>query len=138
MSGLFPGSSSSSAKDKFNASAANSTSASTVNNVNSTNVNALPGNPIGFATTLFGKMIHLCITVAIGSLILYSCKVAQSNILPTNKTCFPYTDIIAELTEKVINIDKKLKILLTKIYRNYQFQAYLLLKNKITNKSRFK
>jgi len=105
MSSFFTGTSSDSAKDKYQKNYDSATSKSTEDKVNSTNVKALPGDPVGFITTLVGKIFHLIITIAIGALILYSCKVAQSNILPTSKECFPYTDIIAELTEKVINID---------------------------------
>jgi hypothetical protein len=105
MSSFFTGTSSDSAKDKYQKNYDSATSKSTEDKVNSTNIKALPGDPVGFITTLVGKIFHLFITIAIGSLILYSCKVAQANILPTSKECFPYTDIIAELTEKVINID---------------------------------
>jgi hypothetical protein len=40
----------------------------------------------------------------IGTLILYSCKVGQSNILPTDDGCFPYTDNIPEIEKIRTNI----------------------------------
>jgi hypothetical protein len=40
----------------------------------------------------------------IGSLVLYSCKVGQSNILPTDEKCFPYTDNIPIIESIQTNI----------------------------------
>ena len=40
----------------------------------------------------------------IGSLVLYSCKVGQSNILPTDEKCFPYTDNIPVIESIQTNI----------------------------------
>lgn len=40
----------------------------------------------------------------IGTLLLYSCKVGQSNILPTDDGCFPYTDNLPEIDKIQTNI----------------------------------
>ena len=45
----------------------------------------------------------------IGCLVLYGSKVGQSNILPTNINCFPYTDDIPDIKEILINIFTKNK-----------------------------
>lgn len=45
-----------------------------------------------FMTTLVGFIIVLLFYVSNSSLILFVCKLAQSNILPTDANCAPYTD----------------------------------------------
>ena len=44
----------------------------------------------------------------ISSYVLYACKIAQSNILPTDTNCFPYTDNKPEITSIDTNIFKTL------------------------------
>ena len=39
-----------------------------------------------------------------GSIVLYECKLAQSNILPTNLECYPYTDTNPEIQQILTNI----------------------------------
>jgi len=39
-----------------------------------------------------------------GSIVLYECKLAQSNILPTNLECYPYTDTNPEIQQIFTNI----------------------------------
>lgn len=44
-----------------------------------------------FLKTIGGKVLSIIIYFSLGGLILFSCKVAQSNILPTDENCAPYT-----------------------------------------------
>ena len=54
---------------------------------------------INFSSKIQGFIISLIAIIAVillyfssGSLILFVCKLAQSNILPTEPNCYPYTD----------------------------------------------
>jgi len=40
----------------------------------------------------------------IGSIVLYECKLAQSNILPTSLECYPYTETLPEIQKVLTNI----------------------------------
>jgi hypothetical protein len=50
-------------------------------------------NTFNFILLLFVLLIVVCLFFTSGGLILYVCKLAQSNILPTDKNSMPYTDI---------------------------------------------
>jgi len=67
------------------------------------------------STNLFKNIINFIISVIIiifiilfyfsnSSLILFVCKLAQSNILPTEETCYPYTNIKPNIEQIKINI----------------------------------
>ena len=43
-----------------------------------------------FLYTLMKKILHVLIYIIIAGIVLYSCKVAQSNIIPTETGCLPY------------------------------------------------
>lgn len=45
-----------------------------------------------FSTGLVKNLFNLVIHFICGALVLYGCKISQSNILPTDVNCFPYTD----------------------------------------------
>lgn len=51
-------------------------------------------------------IVFVVIYFGISSFVLYGCKIAQSNILPTDTNCFPYTDNKAEITPIETNIFK--------------------------------
>jgi hypothetical protein len=57
----------------------------------------------GFIGTILGFIILILIILFSGSLLLFSCKVGQSNVLPTEKDCFPYTMNSLNLSEIDIN-----------------------------------
>jgi hypothetical protein len=46
---------------------------------------------ISFFTSSLATFLFILIYFALCGIILYSCKIAQSNILPTSINCFPYT-----------------------------------------------
>ena len=74
------------------------------------------------------SLIHLILVVLLyfsgSSLILYMCKLAQSNILPTEQECFPYTDNKPNITPIKTNIfttftDPEMSMKLEFPYDNY-------------------
>ncbi len=67
-------------------------------------------NPMGYATTLFRQLFTFGIMIVIGTTMVYSGKVAQSNILPTDINCFPYTN----LTPTIEKVDIDINIVKTK------------------------
>ena len=69
---------------------------------------AVTMNPMGYATTLFRQLFTFGIMIVIGTTMVYSGKVAQSNILPTDINCFPYTNLqpVIEKVDIDINIVK--------------------------------
>jgi hypothetical protein len=62
----------------------------------------------GFFKNIFSFIFQLIIVFIIGSRIVIACKYAQSNFLPTNSGCKPYTDVEPEFksTEPMFNIDR--------------------------------
>lgn len=59
---------------------------------------------INFLTTIFFFILIIVIYFSLGGLVLYGCKLGQSNILPTNNKCFPYTDSKPEIANIMTNI----------------------------------
>ena len=51
-------------------------------------------------------ILFVFIYFSFSGFILYACKIAQSNVLPTDKNCYPYTDIKPEIKPIDINIFK--------------------------------
>ena len=69
-----------------------------------------PNNPLAYATTLFRQLFTFGIMIVIGTTMVYSGKVAQANILPTDINCFPYTN----LTPTIERVDIDINIVKTK------------------------
>lgn len=59
---------------------------------------------ISFFITITILIVIIVIYFSYGGLILYIIKLAQSNILPTNEKCYPYTDIKPSIEEIQTNI----------------------------------
>lgn len=64
-----------------------------------------------YLKTIGGRLLTLIIYFCLGGLILFSCKVAQSNILPTDVNCAPYTSqqpefVLPKDSKNLINIFK--------------------------------
>ena len=57
-----------------------------------------------FLTTLILLILIIVIYFLFGGLILYGCKIGQSNILPTNEKCYPYTDSKLDIETILTNI----------------------------------
>ena len=58
----------------------------------------------GFVFNVFILFIIIALYFGSGGLILYSCKLGQSNILPTNEKCFPYENTKPNIQPISINI----------------------------------
>lgn len=61
-------------------------------NSSSSNSANLTTNILSFIRSLIHLILVVLLYFSGSSLILYMCKLAQSNILPTEQECFPYTD----------------------------------------------
>lgn len=58
-----------------------------------------------FIISILTSLFILFIAIIIGTIVLYACKIGQSNILPTNMDCFPYTSSpTPEIQQIPINI----------------------------------
>ena len=76
------------------------------NNNDPNNTNSPPPTPIqSFFSNLFVQLLSLGITLVVGSLCLYACRVAQTNILPTDTNCAPFTDNLANIATTIANIN---------------------------------
>jgi hypothetical protein len=70
------------------------------------NKSSQAGNQAGdFFTNLLSKFKNLFFVILVGSIVLYGARVSQSNILPTDYNCFPYTDVIPIIGKAIINTD---------------------------------
>lgn len=92
----------------------------------------------GFITSLIAIIALILLYFTSGGLILFVCKLAQSNILPTETNCYPYTDnkpnveniktnIFTTFTDKEMSMklelpydDKNSKNLILDIFRDYK------------------
>jgi hypothetical protein len=59
---------------------------------NSSNKSSYYSDIINFVFTVFILFIIIIVYYSSSGLLLYACKLGQSNILPTDAHCFPYTD----------------------------------------------
>jgi len=57
-----------------------------------------------FLVSVFITILLIVGYFIIGSIVLYECKLAQSNILPTSLECYPYTETSPEIQKIMTNI----------------------------------
>ena len=62
-------------------------------------------NILNFIKNLVIITLAILIVIIVGSFIVFSCKVAQSNVLPTDIHCYPYTSSIPTVQQVSININ---------------------------------
>jgi hypothetical protein len=62
-------------------------------------------NILNFMKNLLKITLTILIVIILGSFVVFSCKVAQSNVLPTDINCFPYTSAIPTVQQISININ---------------------------------
>ena len=62
-------------------------------------------NILNFMRKLVKITLTILIVIILGSFVVFSCKVAQSNVLPTDINCFPYTSAIPTVQQISININ---------------------------------
>ena len=73
-------------------------------------------NNLELVKDIFTTIIFIGLTILVGTTSLYTCRVSQSNILPTDINCFPYTNQVEKPEEIGIDInvfydaDKKEKV----------------------------
>ena len=61
--------------------------------------------PGAFASSLFTTIWKLGINILVGTLVLYISRVSQTNLLPTNIACAPYTDIAQNIEKILVDIN---------------------------------
>lgn len=61
--------------------------------------------PINFVKTILVQIICICVMIAAGSLFLYTCKIAQSSVLPTCLFSSPYSDVNPIISEVIVDIN---------------------------------
>jgi hypothetical protein len=61
-------------------------------------------NMVSFLFSVIAMILLIILYFVFGSIILYECKLAQSNIVPTNLACYPYTNTYPEIKQIFTNI----------------------------------
>ena len=83
---------------------------------------------VGFLSSIIYIFIYIAIYYSESGLLLYACKLAQSNILPTNVHCLPYTDTEPNIQPIKINIfttgEESMKINFP--YNDYNSKNFIL------------
>ena len=72
-------------------------------NENKNNETENTSNTLSYIKAVCFITVQVVITVAIGSMIMYSCKVAQANIIPTDVGCSPFVNNPPSIKEIKIN-----------------------------------
>jgi len=57
-----------------------------------------------FLVNILITVLLIAVYFILGSIVLYECKLAQSNILPTSLECYPYTETSPEIQKVLTNI----------------------------------
>ena len=68
-------------------------------------VNDIGKQILTYTKSIVYSILILLVIICIGTSILYSCKVAQSNILPTDLFCSPYNDTPLSMIPEIKNIN---------------------------------
>jgi len=74
------------------------------NNSSSSSANKSIKNIGSFLVSVLITVLLIVGYFIIGSIVLYECKLAQSNILPTSLECYPYTETSPEIQKVLTNI----------------------------------
>jgi len=64
----------------------------------------LASNIFKFLQSVILLIVIFVVYFSFGGLILYGCKLGQSNILPTDKKCYPYDDVKPDIQPVKINV----------------------------------
>jgi len=73
-------------------------------NSSSSSANKSFGNIGSFLMSVLITVLLIVGYFILGSIVLYECKLAQSNILPTSLECYPYTETSPEIQKVLTNI----------------------------------
>ena len=57
-----------------------------------------------FIISIIATLIVIILYFSLGGLIIFACKLAQSNILPTDSRCYPYTNSKPDIKSIQTNI----------------------------------
>lgn len=100
-------------------------------NANSTNSQDISSNISKFLKTVISLVVFIIIYFYCSGLVLYFCKLAQSNILPTEDNCFPYNNLKPEITPIQTNIfttftDPQMSLKLSFPYNTYNSSNKIL------------
>jgi hypothetical protein len=74
------------------------------NNSSSSSANKSFENITSFLVSVLITVLLIVGYFILGSIVLYECKLAQSNILPTSLECYPYTESSPEIQKVLTNI----------------------------------
>ena len=74
------------------------------NSSSSSSVNETIKNTWSFLKAVLITVLLILLYFIFGSVVLYECKLAQSNILPTSLECYPYTGTSPEIQKVMTNI----------------------------------
>jgi hypothetical protein len=74
------------------------------NNSSSSSANKSIKNIGSFLVSVLITVLLIVGYFILGSIVLYECKLAQSNILPTSLECYPYTETSPEIQKVLTNI----------------------------------
>jgi hypothetical protein len=74
------------------------------NNSSSSSANKSIKNIGSFLVSVLITILLIVGYFILGSIVLYECKLAQSNILPTSLECYPYTETSPEIQKVLTNI----------------------------------
>jgi len=85
----------------------------------------------GYITSIVSIVVTLIIYFIFGAITLYECKLAQSNILPTDLECYPYTETRPQIQQILTNIfitntDPQESVKLSFPYDKYNSKSMLL------------
>lgn len=69
------------------------------------NTNSLQSNYANFFASLFYQIIVILIIIIFGTICLYKCKVAQSNLLPDASSCEPFTYRPIKISEIIADVN---------------------------------
>jgi hypothetical protein len=73
-------------------------------NSSSSSANKSIKNIGSFLVNILITVLLIAVYFILGSIVLYECKLAQSNILPTSLECYPYTETSPEIQKVLTNI----------------------------------
>lgn len=71
---------------------------------NSNSASTTVKSTVSFIFSVASMILLIILYFVFGSIILYECKLAQSNIVPTNLECYPYTNTYPEIKQILTNI----------------------------------
>ena len=107
------------------------TDTSAIDNKKTPSANAYTTKLINYIKSVAQIVLHVFIYFMLGSLVLYGCKLGQSNILPTEENCHPNQEIKANIFT-TLNIFKNEQMSMKIVFPYDDYNASNTLLDKIT------